>query len=210
MLCHIIKTLIHQGGKVQYGGPFTNEQVEDTKAVLQLLFLLLSLFGFHLSSHGLSASDHILYKSCPSFILLYLIGNPSFLSQIITILGIPLFHILLKSSLGKCTPNMIKRMWFGTFLLFVQEIISLIINSHVTYFNCDFFITQHNYLKSFVPCYFSLSHYVSNTEWNTTDSVNICSSSLYSTLVWLLVPHMGWIYVSICLSFGIHLCSSSF
>ena len=182
-------------GKVQYGGPFTNEQVEDTKTVLRLLVLLLSLFGFHLSSDGLSASDHMLYKSCPSsLILLYLIGNPSFLSQIITILGIPLFHILLKSSLGKYTPNMIKRMWFGKFLLFVQEIISVIINSHVTSFNCDFFITQRDYLKSsFALCYFSLSQYVNNTEWNTTDCVNICPSSLYtmdSTLVWLLVPHI--------------------
>ena len=182
-------------GKVQYGGPFTNEQVEDTKTVLRLLVLLLSLFGFHLSSDGLSTSDHILYKSCPSsLILLYLIGNPSFLSQIITIFGIPLFHVLLKSSLGKYTPNMIKRMWFGTFLLFVQDIVSLIINSHVTNFNCDFFITQRDYLKSsFALCYFSLSQYVNNTEWNTTDCVNSCQSSLNtmdSTLMWLLVPHI--------------------
>ena len=181
-------------GKVQYGGPFTNEQVEDTKTVLRLLVLLLSLFGFHLSSDGLSTSDHILYKSCPSsLILLYLIGNPSFLSQIITIFGIPLFHVLLKSSLGKYTPNMIKRMWFGTFLLFVQDIVSLIINSHVTYFNCDFF-TQHNsQSSSFALCYYSVSQYINNTEWNTTVCVNICPSSLYtmdSTLVWLLVPHI--------------------
>ena len=41
-------------GKVQYGGPFTNEEVEDTKTVQRLSILLLnvlhvSLFGFHLS-----------------------------------------------------------------------------------------------------------------------------------------------------------------
>ena len=30
-------------GKIQYGGPFTNEQVEDTKTVLRLLVLLASL-----------------------------------------------------------------------------------------------------------------------------------------------------------------------
>ena len=191
-------------GKVQYGGPFKNEQVEDTKTVLRLLVLLLSLFGFHLSSDGYPTSNHILYKSCPSsLILLYLIGNPSFLSQIITIFGIPLFHILLKSSLGKYTPNMIKRMWFGTFLLFVQETVSLIINSHVTYFSCDFLITQR--LKpSFALCFFSLSQYVNNTEWNTTDCVNICPSSLYTmdgTLMWLLVPHIlrgfGYMLVSV-------------
>ena len=37
-------------GKIQYGGPFTNEEIEDTKTVLRLLVLLASLFGFYLSS----------------------------------------------------------------------------------------------------------------------------------------------------------------
>ena len=35
--------------------------------------------------------------------------------------------------------------------------------------------------------------YSNITEWNTTDCVNICPSSLYtmdSTLMWLLVPHI--------------------
>ena len=50
-------------GKVQYGGPFTNEQVEDTKTVLRLLVLLASLFGFHLSSDGFSTANHIFRKN---------------------------------------------------------------------------------------------------------------------------------------------------
>ena len=82
-------------GKVQYGGPFTNEEVEDTKTVLRLLVLLLSLFGFHLSS-GFSTTNHILSKSCPSsLITLLLISNPLFISDVITLVGIPVFHLLL-------------------------------------------------------------------------------------------------------------------
>ena len=184
-------------GKVQYGGPFTNEEVEDTKTVLRLLVLLLSSFGFHLSSGGFSISNHILYKSCPSsFILLYFISNPSFLSILITFLGIPIFHALKMSTIGKYIPNMIKRMWFGTFLLFLQEIISLIISSHIRYINTDILkcIARYNiYQSPTVICYFSVSQYANNTEWNTTDCVNVCPSSLYTmdnTLMWLLVPQI--------------------
>ena len=86
-------------GKIQYGGPFTNEQVEDTKTVLRLLVLLASLFGFHLSSDGFSTANYILRKTCPSsLILLYFFINPSFISNFITLFGIPLFHLLRKFS----------------------------------------------------------------------------------------------------------------
>ena len=134
MHCHIIKT--HPSrldfGKIQYGGPFTNEQVEDTKTVLRLLVLLASLFGFHLSNDGFSTSSHVLHKSCPSsLILLYFISNPSFITDIVTLFGVPVFHVILKSSLGKYIPNMIKRMWFGILLLFLQELVSLIINNQI-------------------------------------------------------------------------------
>ena len=42
-------------GKNKYGVPFTTEEVEDVKTFLLLLFLLLSLFGFHLADNGYSA-----------------------------------------------------------------------------------------------------------------------------------------------------------
>ena len=42
-------------GKNKYGGPFTNEEVEDTKTFLRILPLLLCLFGYHLAGDGYSA-----------------------------------------------------------------------------------------------------------------------------------------------------------
>ena len=84
-------------GKIQYGGPFTNEGVEDAKTLLRLLVLLLSLFGFHLSSDGFSTTNHVLQKTCPSSsTLLLLIGNPSVVLNIFTLLGIPILHLFLK------------------------------------------------------------------------------------------------------------------
>ena len=38
-------------GKSKYGGPFTTEEVEDTKTFFSIVLLLLTLVGFHLSAH---------------------------------------------------------------------------------------------------------------------------------------------------------------
>ena len=53
-------------GKNKYGGPFTNEEVEDTKTFLRILPLLLCLFGYHLAGDGYSAPEQLLETSCPS------------------------------------------------------------------------------------------------------------------------------------------------
>ena len=180
-------------GKVQYGGPFTNEEVEDTKTVLRLLVLLLTLFGFHLSSDGFSTTSHILSKSCPSsLMLLAFIANPSFFSDVITLVGIPVFHLLMKTSLEKYFPNMLKRMWFGLLLLCLQELLTMVIHSQVNLSNCVLEDDKH-LESSYMKCYISLIQLANETEWNTTDCVTLCPSSLYtmdSTLMWLLVPHI--------------------
>ena len=184
-------------GKIQYGGPFTNEQVEDTKTVLRLLVLLASLFGFHLSSDGFSNANYILHKTCPSsLILLYFISNPSFISNFITLFGIPVFHLLRKLSFIKYFPNMMKRMWIGVLFLFLHELVSLIINSQIEPFEgCEFYNEQvlDGYNSSIQICYFSLVQIFNNTEQNTTDCVSYCSSSIFmsdDTLMWLLVPQI--------------------
>ena len=43
-------------GKSKYGGPFTTEEVEDTKTFFSILLLLLSTIGFHLIDHGYSVA----------------------------------------------------------------------------------------------------------------------------------------------------------
>ena len=55
-------------GKQKYGGPFTNEQVEDVKAMFRLILLIVSLFGFHLSGDGYSFSSYLMKTmGCPTF-----------------------------------------------------------------------------------------------------------------------------------------------
>ena len=184
-------------GKIQYGGPYTNEQVEDTKTVLRLLVLLASLFGFHLSSDGFSAANYILHKTCPSsLILLYFISNPFFISNFITLFGIPLFHLLTKFSLTKYFPNMKKRMWIGVLFLFLHELVSLIISNQIEHFKgCKFYNEQvlGVNLSSVNICYYSLIQFANNTESNITHCVSYCSSSIFTsdnTLMWLLVSQI--------------------
>ena len=147
-------------GKIQYGGPFTNEQVEDTKTVFRLLVLLASLFGFHLSSDGFSTANYILHKTCPpSLILLYFISNPSYILYFITLFGIPLFHLLRKFSFIKYFPNMMKRMWIGVLFLFLHELVSLIISNQIEHFKgCKFYNERvlDVYHSSTTICYYSL------------------------------------------------------
>ena len=200
-------------GKVQYGGPFTNEEVEDVKTVLRLVVLLLSLFGFHLSSDGAFVYNRILHKVCPSsLILLYFIGNPSIITNIVTLLGIPIFHALSKTSLQKYIPNMTKRMWIGLMLMCLQELVSLIVTNQVrSSERCSVYEHSESSTKM---CYLSIIQYVNNTEWNTTDCVSVCPSSLYtmdSTLMWLLVSQIlhGFGYMLTCLSVLEFICAQA-
>ena len=183
-------------GKIQYGGPFTNEEVEDTKTVLRLLVLLLSLFGYHLSGDGFSTVNQILHKTCPSsLILLMVISNPTIPLSILTFFCIPLFYVLAKSPLKKWIPNMMKRMWFGLLMLFIQDVLSLIIYKQIEPSTCGGYLNEvKKYHSSSIICYYSLIEFANDTVWrNTTDCVNVCPSSLYtmdSTLMWLLVPQI--------------------
>ena len=184
-------------GKIQYGGPFSNEQVEDTKTVLRLLVLLASLFGFHLSSDGFSTVNYLLRKTCPSsLILLYFISNPSFISNIITLFGIPLFHLLRKFSFIIYFSNMMKRMWIGVLFLFLHELVSLVISNQIEHFKgCKFYnerVLDVSHSSTTI-CYYSLIQFANNSEWNTNDCVSYCSSSIFTsdnTLMWLLVPQI--------------------
>ena len=78
-------------GKNKYGGPFTNEEVEDTKTFLRILPLLLCLFGYHLAGDGYSAPEQLQRTSCPSLpVLILVVGNPLHMSTLVAVVGIPL------------------------------------------------------------------------------------------------------------------------
>ena len=116
-------------GKNKYGGPFTNEEVEDTKTFLRILPLLLCLFGYHLAGDGYSAPDQLQRTSCPSLpVLLLIVHNPLHISTLVVVVGIPLYRLII----NKCSRyikkvRMLTKMWIGLYLSLVQVVLYIIV-----------------------------------------------------------------------------------
>ena len=117
-------------GKHKYGGPFTNEQVEDVKTLLQLLILIMSLFGFQLSGDGYSLSQYMMNNlGCPTFwSMLLLVMNPEHVTLLVILIGIPLYQFFIKNYFAKYTPNLMKRVHIGLFICLIREAIYPIIS----------------------------------------------------------------------------------
>ena len=118
-------------GKSKYGGPFTTEEVEDTKTFFRILLLLLSLVGFHLSGHGYSLLNQLMKTQCPSFLVLVFIGNPMQLTILTVLVGI-LLHQLFVHFGGRYRINMLKRMGLGLLCCVTSEIVNIVIQATMT------------------------------------------------------------------------------
>ena len=121
-------------GKTKYGGPFTNEQVEDVKTFLQLIKLLLSLSGIFFASFMLD------------FDIYYSISFPEHSKNVFinafydctTIILLLLFYALLFSPCsGKYRVSMLKRIWFGAILTTGCLLSILLMESIGSYNNSD-------------------------------------------------------------------------
>ena len=82
-------------GKHKYGGPFTNEQVENVKTLFQLLLLITPLLGFQLSGDGYLLSQFIMYNlGCPTvWTMALLVMNPEHVTLLVIVIGIPLCQL---------------------------------------------------------------------------------------------------------------------
>ena len=121
-------------GKAKYGGPFTNEQVEDVKTFLQLIKLLLSLSGIFFASlmldfdiyYSISLPEH------PQNVLLKALYDCA------TIILHLLFYALLFSPCsGKYRVSMLKRIWFGAILTTGCSLSILLMESIGSYHDSD-------------------------------------------------------------------------
>ena len=124
-------------GKNKYGGPFTNEEVEDTKTFLRILPLLLSLFGYHLAGDGYSAPEQLQRTSCPSLpVLLLIVLNPLHVSTLVAVVGIPLYRLVIVKSIPRLKDiRMLTKMWIGLYLSLLQVVLYIIMvaNHDTTY-----------------------------------------------------------------------------
>ena len=169
-------------GKNKYGGPFTTEEVEDTKAFLRMVLLLTTLVGFHLSSHGYQLSNHLMQNECPSFWVLMLVGEPAHLTTLTILAGIPLYQLVRHCCYGqRFFPNMLKRMGLGLLCCLTKEITELVLQ-----------VTQHkeNYcamniyqtpLNAPLICYYLTSKVINNSTGTCSDISTISDHKYYCT-----------------------------
>ena len=117
-------------GKNKYGGPFTTEEVEDTKTFLRILLLLLPLLGFQLSTSSYSVLSQLMKHGCPPF-WLSMATDPMVFSTLIIVIGIPVYQCLLLPRIHTRLPNMLKRIGCGLVLCMMKEISELIIKTTI-------------------------------------------------------------------------------
>ena len=114
-------------------GPFTTEEVEDTKTFFSILLVLLSMLGFHLSGHGYSLADQLMRDQCPSTWLVMFLCDPMHVCFLVVVLAVPLQQLLARYC-HKFFPNMLKRMHGvrSAILCLIREIAAIIIHATLT------------------------------------------------------------------------------
>ena len=136
-------------GKNKYGGPFTNEEVEDTKTFLRILPLLLCLFGYHLAGDGYSAPIQLQRTSCPSLpVLLLIVINPLHIWLLLSQWWV--YHCidwwLWSVSKSQICIRILTKMWIGLYLSLLQVVVCnhSCLNHDTTYWQQHHtFNTQH-------------------------------------------------------------------
>ena len=153
-------------GKSKYGGPFTTEEVEDTKTFLRILLLLLSLVGFHFSGHGFSLLDQLMKTQCPTFLVLWLIGEPMHLTILTVLVGIPLYQLFVHFG-SRYRINMLKRMGLGLLCCFTSEIVAIVIQATMTEYDSNCHYIDENRIVSCYNFYSKIN--VNGTCYNATE-----------------------------------------
>ena len=109
-------------GKERYGGPFTTEEVEDTKSFLRILVLLVSLFGLYCIEDTETLAEQILnecshnkniHVHVPRPLHLLLTNSTTFTTSIVAVVIVPLYQLAIKPVLNNFVPSMLKRFWLG-------------------------------------------------------------------------------------------------
>ena len=149
-------------GKQRYGGPFTTEQVEDVKSLLNILKVLLCLgpvfFLEHCTIHRFNGSHY--YYSPTDFWKGQILNGV--LSPALAVIIIPL---LMKCFLSRCFPSMFKRMGLSIAYLLMMFLV------YIGYtVNTEDFINSGNYLV----------HCVNNNTHNIEYLISSSATSILS------------------------------
>ena len=174
-------------GKNKYGGPFTTEEVEDTKTLFRILLLLFSLFGLHLADNGFTVTSHLVRKLCPSAVIFSAtILASNIISSVTIVIGVPVLHYVIIPHFNKYLPNMLHRMGFGLMIILLQEAAGILIVLQTTqeYTNCP----PSDLLANLRDCYLKNSPFLVNTTCTPLHLLNSYCGQGDTLFLWLLLP----------------------
>ena len=149
-------------GKSKYGGPFTTEEVEDTKTLFSILVVLVSLFGLHFSDNGYLVLTNLVRKLCPKGIILTVVlSSPNVLDSLVIVVSVPVLHYIILPHCRRCLPNMLQKLGLSLAIILLQELAGIVI----------VFIASQKYTKcpwsdlkaSLRDCYLKDSPFISTT-----------------------------------------------
>ena len=115
--------------KNKYGGPFTNEKVENVKSIFHMSLLLLSLFGLHMFGDTFPLSKQLeMQQGCPSMPALLMLVFDSSAHPTTLLVVLPLYQTaVVQRVLVFLRLNMIRRIWIGLFCSVLQVLSELAI-----------------------------------------------------------------------------------
>ena len=170
---------------MQYGGPFTTEEVEDVKTFLQLLLLLGTLFGYHIAGDGFVVVKNMQLYGCPSLVVWGIfVVNPSFVSSIVVLISIPLFSFLPK--IYRFTLNLLKRIGIGLVMMTLQDFFYIALTS-LPAVNGEYSMYSRN--LTFDPSMYCLYNR-SNLRITSKDYPSNLHLPFDTTFLWLIFPQI--------------------
>lgn len=123
-------------GKEKYGGPFTSEEVEDTKSVLQMLWVFVALVPLFVTELAVSPQklflQHVGFDINPRshddpryFVIIAFTLIPNTLG----LFFVPLHEVVLFPLFGDRMPSMLSKIWLGALSLTASLVSSLLIDA---------------------------------------------------------------------------------
>ena len=160
-------------GKHKFGGPFTEEEVENVKTIFRLLPLFLSLLGAFISiNFAVNEMSKAVLTSFESTIVQQMITG------ILPILLIPAYRFIAFPLLHNRIPSLIKRAGAGLVIMLIGNLLNLTVdtigNLHSNKTQCVFSDTSHGSANSLpIPLYWLL---ILHTVTGVGQVIVLCSS----------------------------------
>lgn len=116
-------------GKEKYGGPFTEDQVEDVKTFLQMLPLIICMVFFVVTVDQFNPYFFMIHDEDKGrhFVENCLLSSVYFINSL-TILITMFVYQVFKPLFDQCLPTMLRRIGIGIFLAFMAEVMWLCID----------------------------------------------------------------------------------